>query len=298
MRYNKLFCALGALALMASVAACNQKSSTQAVTDTPIEAEPDNALVQPVSEDEVTNNELVCGSEVMQFKRIERIYKYDDTAYLSLSIETPAETSQVTRQLTELVDSNFVYYTDRQLAFHATVSDPQEMIAAFDASGKKFVDVIAPEAKETGTYAFNFTFAARPVYLNADVITYQVYINAETGGAHGDTQYYYVTFDRKTGNEMTAGQLIPYGSIERVRVELVRSLAENDNLSITEYLKQVNDYVNSDSAFEDITVENFPIYNIAVVAQGYVFCYPEYTIAPYSEGISVVTVTVDNNKDA
>ncbi len=290
MKIKKLFYAIGAVALLTSVTACNQKASTMAVSDTPIESEPDNALVQPVSEDEVTDDELICGDEVMQFKRIERIYKYDDTAYLSLSIEVPAESSPVIGSLMEMVDSNFVYYTDRALPVHAAVSTPEKMIAAFDASGKAFVDVIAPENMADGSFAFNFTFATRPVYVNADVITYQVFINADTGGAHGDTQYYYVTYDRKTGNEMTAGQLIPYGSIERVRVELVRRLAEDENLSITQYLDRVNEYVNADAAFDAVTVENFPIYNIALVAQGYVFCYPEYTIAPYSEGIAVVTV--------
>lgn len=287
---KNVFYAIGAVALMTSVAACNQKASTQPVADTLVESEPDNALVQPVSEDLITGEELVCGDEVMQFKRIERIYKYDDTAYLSLSIEVPAESSQVTKQMMELVDSNFVYYTDCRLPVHAAVTTPQQMVAAFDASGKEFVDVIAPDNMSNGEFAFNFTFATRPVYINADVITYQVFINADTGGAHGDTQYYYMTFDRKSGNEMTAGQLIPYGSIERVRVELVKSLAENENLSITEYLNRVNEYVNADETFDAITVENFPIYDIALVAQGYVFCYPEYTIAPYSEGIAVVTV--------
>ena len=285
---------VAAIAATSLFAACGSKDkTTEPLPLTVIEDEPSDALYEPVTADTDADTTFVYGDKSVNMRLIDRIYRVSDDRYLSVSLMVPADRSALTTSMMALVDSNFYYYTDMRLPQHGTIDTPAAMTSALPTYGPEFTRVIIPEATaDGGDGGFNVTIAARPVYTDGRLMTYQIFTSAYTGGAHPDSNYYYATYDSHSGLDMSFDALVPFDQRARVRQQLVANLAEHYNLTITEYLKQVNDYVMPDATLypDGYTAETLPVSATARIAQGYVFSFAQGEIAPYSDGNIIITV--------
>ncbi len=134
-------------------------------------------------------------------------------------------------------------------------------------------------------------------YVTPKVLTRTSY--AETyvrGAAHGTASYVLTTVDRSNGQVLTFDQIVKKDEVKDVREELVETIAKAKGFKEEkDYLKSVGEFVNNDP--NSLTEANFPIYNVGLTREGLTFVYPEYSIAPYSDGIGVYTLPYKEIKD-
>lgn len=289
-----LISALTALAALS--AACNSGKSTEtaSVPDTVIEDDPGESLVEPVTTDATRDTVLTLGAETAEMTVVDRIYHVSNDCFLSVSLTVPHASSQITAAMTALVDSNFVYFTDTPAPQHPAATTPASLGKALTGIGKTFTSQVIPEASRSGSPYFNITLAAAPVYADGRYMTYQIFAYAYTGGAHGQTVYNYSTYDTASGIKLSLNDIVPAAQLPAIRRQIVDALAERYNMTPAEYLTHVSEYLYPDDA-TPLTPDTFPIdlCDVALVAQGYVFSFPEITIAPYSDGNIIVTIPRD-----
>lgn len=152
--------------------------------------------------------------------------------------------------------------------------------------------------ESTPDYPCNVYFNIYPVYLDDNYVTYRHYAYTYTGGAHGIPATYLVTYNLKTGQKLSMGDIVKSGSINEVREEVVAALAYSypiyENIStVDQYLDSLNGWLGHFQPLEQdekLTINNFPLPDPAVTSYGLVFIYQMYEIAPASEGSPVVLI--------
>lgn len=167
-----------------------------------------------------------------------------------------------------------------------------ELVAVADSAVKVFSDVVIPNALSDSVRATNLAVDIRPAWANDSYVTYSMSAQCYYGGAHGESDFYLLTFDSKTGAAMGFYNLVPVDKQDEVRRELLDVISRSDGMNVGQYLAMVNEWVGN-SKEEDWTVKSFPIYHVGLTGQGYVFCYPKYSIAPGSEGCPVYVVPAE-----
>lgn len=167
-----------------------------------------------------------------------------------------------------------------------------ELVATADSAVKVFSNVVIPQALADSVHAMTLAVDLRPAWANDSYITYSMSAQCYYGGAHGESDFYLLTFDSKTGAAMGFYNLVPADKQDEVRRELLDVISRSDGLNVGQYLAMVNEWVGN-SREEDWTVKSFPIYHVGLTGQGYVFCYPKYSIAPGSDGCPVYVVPAE-----
>lgn len=245
-----------------------------------------------VKNNSLTDTTLTINGKQMEFAEVSRIFNVDTTGqfYLSMRAIVPADSSMVTNTLYATMIAYYNVLGDTLLSCPDASYTPAQLAAGFDDIGARFKAYAAPFAADTITHGFMMNADMRPVYGGDNYITYAIYDDFYTGGAHGEVDTYFVTYDFLTGQPYTFDTLFAKADQEKIRVKLVDTIAQDKELTVEDYLKSLNEFV---SPASPITVKNFPIYHVGITSMGYVFTYPKYSIAPGFEGCPAYVIPLD-----
>lgn len=122
-----------------------------------------------------------------------------------------------------------------------------------------------------------------------DYTTYFYYSYIYCGGAHGMPSTYYITYDKKRREFLTAKNTIKKSMMNTFREEVLRSIKPQ----YEEYRKEVLDWDNyQENVFgwygsdmdKDITINDFPLPYLAILPEGVVVSYQRYMIDCFAAG--------------
>lgn len=269
---------------MAAVVAMSGCSSKEAAKGSKLDlsaAEAEAAAV--VTSDTISDKTFTFGDREVDATEVARIYgQAGPDIYLSVRAYGLKEYPAVNNWIAQTVDGKLAEITESTFA-DTTVTTIPELTASLDAAGAVFADSIAPAMAASVAPYYNIVINMQPAYATDSYMTYATYVGSYTGGANGYYEYYYSTFDPVTADVFDFAQIVKPEKQADIRKALVETIAESQSLSTDDYLRQLNEFLMTDESSR-ITTENFPIYNVGVTADGLVFSYPKYSIAPGSDG--------------
>lgn len=162
---------------------------------------------------------------------------------------------------------------------------------------RKDFEIRLPDLTIDGT-PFNAYFLIYPVFINESLVTYRQTAYCYTGGAHGMTISYLKTYDLVSGKELSLDDIILADRLIDVREEVAAHMAYS--YPIYENITTVEQYIDSLNVWLDhfdpqvkdsmITLENFPLTDVALLNEGLAFVYQMYYITPGSDGCPVVVI--------
>lgn len=280
--------ALG-VATLASSCAGNPKKVTPVEYDgaTTFAAVTDNLTADTVAVIDSVNYPVVL---------IQRSASAGDNFSISLDIEAPANSPEITGALKSYISQLMATFAGDELQDPILLGTDSiaptttaELAAYADFVVAEFKDKIAPQAQSDSVIGTNVVITLKPVFVNDSYVTYAMASDLYLGGANSLTDFYLQTYAASTGRPMGFYNLVPATDQARVKEELLASIASKSSQSIDQYLASVNQWVGADQE-ENWTLKTFPIYHVGITAQGYVFAYPKYSIAPGSDGVQVFVV--------
>lgn len=198
-----------------------------------------------------------------------------------------------------------------------SVSLPQDIYLKEQESGLSYSEVAVKLLDKVKTefesqvstldschYPFNIYFQVYPVFLDNEYITYRQSAYAYTGGAHGMTISYLRTYDLTSGELMTFDKIVKPADQSIVREEVAAHMAYSypiyENLeTVNQYIDSLNvwlDNFNTEDEKTEITAENFPVSDVAIIGEGLVFIYQMYELTPGSDGCPMVVIPYDDIK--
>lgn len=242
----------------------------------------------PADSNSISDSEKMVGGSKVQLVDVSRIYKASDDVFLSVNAELLKGDSLAYGDFAALIDSVYTYATDQRVAY-GKVSDVATFAAAIDSLGRNFMDSIVPTTDASVVKAFNVTVDIQPANKTEKFVTYKVYTNFYTGGAHPVYDCYFTTVDVADNSTLDFDSIVKKEDQAGMRRALVETIARSEKLSVDEYLANLNDFLNND-ADNKITVESFPVYNVGIGSQGLIFSYPMYSIAPASSGVLIFEI--------
>lgn len=271
------------------LASCNHRSKL------PEETEIEDILEKnsvTVSHNALTDTMLTIGGTQMRFAEVSRIFQADSTDqfYLSVRAIVPADSSEITNRLYHRILGYYQELGDTLAQAPAEASTPVGLARALDDVGRQFKIYVQPYVADTLTSGFMMNADMRPVYGTDRYITYAVYDDYYTGGAHGEIDSYFTTFDLATGVPYTFDTLFGKPAQKKLRAMIVDIIAKDKGLTPEEYLKSLNEFL---MPATPVTVENFPVYHVGLTSMGVIFTYPKYTIAAGFEGCPSYVIPLD-----
>lgn len=216
--------------------------------------------------------------------QVERLARASDEVYFHVVATALDENPKDFGSLANILGAVYADVTSQKVAA-GVVTDANSFDTAMGTYAKNFMDSVAPTAAESVTNAFNITFTTDPVFEDDDYVTYKVYYDYFTGGAHPIYDVYYVTLSPSSA-VCSFDTLVKKEYQMAVREALVQTIAQSRGQSVEDYLKSLNEFLNN-NAENSIGVQNFPIYNVGVTDDALVFSYPEYSIGPASDGVQL-----------
>ncbi len=242
----------------------------------------------PADSNSISDSEKRVGDSMVQLVDVSRVYKASDDVFLSVNAELLKSDGASYGGLAALIDSLYSYATYQKVAY-GKVTDVVTFAAAIDSMGRNFMDSIVPGTEEFIVKAFNVTIDIQPAYKTGKYVTYKVYTNSYTGGAHPIYNCYFTTVSNADNSKLDFDSIVKKEYQPEMRRALVETIARSEGLSADEYLANLNDFLSND-ADNKITVENFPVYNVGIGGQGVIFSYPMYSIAPASSGVLIFEI--------
>lgn len=245
-----------------------------------------------VKQNALTDTTLTMGGASMRFAEVSRIFQVDTTGqfYLSVRAIIPADSSAITNNLYSSLLGYYKELGDTLDNAPAMASTPAQLAQALDAMGAGFKAYVQPYANDTITPGFMMNADLRPVYGTDAYMTYAVYDDYYTGGAHGEVDTYFETFNIKTGKPYTFESLFSADGRSKIRAKLVEIIAKDKEQTVDEYLKSLNEFLMPTTP---VTVDNFPVYHVGITSFGVVFTYPKYSIAAGYEGCPAYVIPLD-----
>lgn len=286
---------IAAALLGAAVCGC---SGTGEQRVTPVEYSGETSFRPAAVNSTVSKDVDVDGIEINSLN-ISRHYRSGDNYSLSFDLDipedNPAIAGAIARYLGEVMGA-FNPGEENEPVFLGIDSvapkTPEMTVAYADSAVRRFADVIVPQAQSDSVPGIDVSVTVRPVYANESYITYAMYSTAYLGGANAMTDFFLQTYDSGTGLPMNFYTLVPAEKQEAVRAQLIAVIAASNGQNTAQYLASVNQWIGAEKG-SDWTVSTFPVYHVGLSSQGYVFCYPKYSIAPGSEGVGVYVVPAE-----
>lgn len=279
--------ALAAVAV-AGLTACGNKSKAD-ITDAAIESA---VVANPmaVTADAVVDTTITLNGVTADYVEVSRIFPVDKEGQFFMSVRAivPEANSPVTDSLYKSIAAYCSLITDTEAPSVSPINSV-ELIRAVDQLGAVFTEVAKSYVADSVVYGYQMTAVVEPVYHADGVLTYSVYEDSYTGGAHGDVNSYYVSYNPEDGSQYTFESLVKPDRQKAIRRMLVESIAAQKEMTVAEYLTSVSDFMGGDP----LTVETFPIYNVGITNDGLVFAYPKYTIAAGFEGCPTYAIALD-----
>lgn len=139
-----------------------------------------------------------------------------------------------------------------------------------------------PEKSDRSWFDYYCTIDARPLNINSAFLVYKIENSSYTGGAHGMYITTYLNFKPETGQIMHLKDIFKPG-YEKQLNELLLAMLMKDTGSSS--LKELQDkaYLQDTDMYPS---ENFCLNNNSIT-----FLYNVYEIAPYSSGITKITLS-------
>ncbi len=298
---NKLFFA-GVVAVGSLVAgmAVSCKSNTTTADSEPVEyvEYAGEQFRNPSMENAVADTVLDLDGTDFASTRISRSAMVPGDSSCYVAIDVYASNDNINGALAKYIHDAIAGFdidqdsVDRSIGIDSVyMVDVNGLTEIVDNAVNSFMEVVIPQAKSDNVPGISLSIDLRPVWANESYVTYSMAAQGYYGGAHGETDFYLLTFDLKTGSPMGFYNLVPTNRQEKVRKDLVAVISHSDDMNVDQYLAMVNDWVGNNSR-DSWTVQTFPIYHVGLTEQGYVFCYPKYSIAPGREGCPVYVVPV------
>ena len=228
--------------------------------------------------------------------RISRYDSIDDSNnFISLNIYADISNKEINGEIAKYIEHAVNVFSQDSITSMPVDSvisiDAARMVNVADTTISYFTTNVIPQALSDSVIAVNLAIDVKPVWANSQFVTYSMSSQAYYGGAHGDDDFYLQTYDAKSGRPMGFYNLVPASKQDAVRQQLLDIISRSHNMDVTNYLKSVNEWAGNQGA--DVwTEQTFPLAHVALTNQGYVFCYPKYTIAPGSDGCPVYIVPV------
>lgn len=198
---------------------------------------------ETVRRDTIDDIAFDFGKHKIETTEIARIFQGDSTEiYLSIRAFALKEYPAINNMIAHKADSVYAAATLDTIPIGQIASVPQ-LIDVFDSMGRNFLDSIAPVMTRSIVPGFNISIDFRPAYAYKDLITYQTYVSSFLGGAHGDYDIYFTTFNPVTAEVFTFESLVKPDRQAEVRKALVETIADDHDISVDEYLEQVNNYL-------------------------------------------------------
>ncbi len=144
---------------------------------------------------------------------------------------------------------------------------------------------------------YSYIFSVMPVWTNNQLITYDIYNENYTGGAHGMNVDYYATYSLPHYDRIAIANLVSKDSIKGVYDKVAEKL-KLLNVALTD-TDNVTAALNSDAIEgidETIDGSSYPI--PAIYGDMMVFSYQPYQKAAYSEGVISIEIPLSSIKDA
>ncbi|MCM1449345.1 MAG: hypothetical protein NC082_03305 [Clostridiales bacterium] len=279
-----------------TLASCNNKAKESANAGQDLENLVEENSVT-VKNNTLNDTTLIVDGKAMKFAEVSRIFNIDNTGqfYLSMRAIVPADSSLITNSIYATMIEYYNALGDPQLSCQPAAYTPAQLAKGMDEIGTRFKSYAAPFAADTITPGFMMNVDMRPVYGGKDYLTYAIYDDYYTGGAHGEVDTYFITLNATTGEPYTFDTLFDKTDREKLRGKLVEIIAKDKDQTVEDYLKSLNEYIMPSTP---VTVANFPVYHVGVSELGYVFTYPKYTIAPGFEGCPAYVIPLDFVKAA
>ena len=195
-------------------------------------------------------------------------------------IPMPAESASASagtamRVATEFGDTSAYRIEARYPQFGNPLVDAK-IKAAVDGAIAEFKS-IPPPTSGSATLKNEFFGSFDSVYAGSDVVSVELLLSQDTGGAHPNTVVVGVNVDPKTGRELTLEDALTLTgmSLEKIAAE---SLA------------QVQAKLGADLIFPEGAAAKAENYNTFLVGAGTVtFVFQNYQVAPYSSGMQKVS---------
>lgn len=290
MRILSIFTVVGVVTALTT--GCKEPVNTGSVLDLTVEQKEAGTAVEC---DTVCDVAFKFGDLDLYTTEVAKAYRTDsDAVYLSIRVFALKDYPSVNNMMVSYVDSVYNYVTMQNVKVGEAASIP-DVVSAFDELGRNFTDSVAPSVYDR-VPGYNLTIDIRPVYATDKYVTYATFLYAFAGGANGESDYYYTTFDLVTAEEYGFDRMVKSGCRSEVRKALVHTIASSQDMSTDNYLKQINEFLMLSGA-DALTTENFPIYHVGLSAEGLLFCYPQYSIAPGSSSNSVYLLPMSSVED-
>lgn len=276
--------------IAAGLSACG--NSKQASIDEQVEEQLEQSAITVISN--ATNDTTInIGGRQQPFVTVERIFHADTTDgfFLSVRAIVPARKSGITANVSDIITDSYMETVTSGAELPAAADNVTALENAIQSIGDSFIDYVKPLAQDTVTHGFMMNYDIRPVCGTDKYVTYAVYIDSYTGGAHGNLSTYYETMSIPAGTPYNYDNIIKNKAARTsVRQTLLQTIADSKGQTVDEYLTSVKDFTGDDG----ITVENFPVYHVAILPEGLVFSYPKYSIAAGFEGCPTYVIPLDD----
>ena len=120
------------------------------------------------------------------------------------------------------------------------------------------------------------------------VMVYQSSIDQYTGGAHGSYIPYTLNFSKRTGLLISIGDVLDATQEQAILDIMLAKLLKDNNCSTREELMEKTGILGLGELY---LTENFQLHKDSIT-----FCFGQYDIAPYSSGITYISLSYDSLK--
>lgn len=145
-----------------------------------------------------------------------------------------------------------------------------------------------PDEKVWPWFNYYCSIEAHPLNVNSGILVYKLENSSYTGGAHGMYSTTYLNFRPETGQVIRLKNLFKPGSEKQLNRLLLEKLMKDTNSGSLKELQ--------DKAYLQDT-DMYPSENFCLTNDSITFVYNVYEIAPYSSGITEITLPLSNLND-
>ena len=276
-----------------ALASCGNKNKTSQLP----ENFEDLIIENPMA---VTGNSLVDTTITLNgftadYYEVSRLFPADEEGQFFMSVRAilPEANSPITDSLYNAIGAYYSLITDTVVPNVAPVNSI-EFTKGIEEMGSTFMNIARNFMADSVIYGYQMTAVVEPVYQANNLLTFSIYEDSYTGGAHGDVNSYFVSYDPENGAEYTFDTLVKKTSQNDIRKKLVEYIAAQKEMTVSDYLASVSEFMGTE---KPLTVETFPIYHVGITLDGLVFSYPKYSIAAGFEGCPTYAISLDDIKE-
>ena len=248
-----------------------------------------------VTGNSIVDTTITLNGSTADYIEISRLFPADEEGQFFMSIRAivPESNSPITDSLYKAIGTYYSLVTDTVAPAVSPVNSI-ELTKCIDEMGTTFTGIARDFMADSVVYGYQMTAVIEPVYHAGELLTYSIYEDSYTGGAHGDVNSYFTSFNPNDGSEYSFETLVKSDRQKDIRKKLVEYIAAQKEMTVNDYLKSVSDFMGME---KPLTVETFPIYHTGITSDGLVFSYPKYSIAAGFEGCPTYAISLDDIKD-